>query len=96
MFPKSDPNLPSLDPGLEESAFNPLFGEVDRRWGENASLSLPTGDAPRLLFAPTSMVLECCTVVRSGTDEAESTRVVSEGAVESTVSEAMSGEERVE
>jgi hypothetical protein len=85
--------LAKSDPKLLVS--RPALGEVDRRVGANASLSLPTGDAPRLVVSPTSTVLECCNVLASEPDEAESTRVAWEDAVDSMVSEAIRGEERV-
>jgi hypothetical protein len=85
--------LAKRDPKLLVSS--PAFGDVDRRVGANASLSLPTGDTPRLVVSPTSIVLECCKVLASEPDVAESMRVASEGAVDSMVSEAIRGEERV-
>jgi hypothetical protein len=93
--PKSAPKLPlPLVPGLEPSCSDALaFGEVDRLVGANASRSLPTGDMPRLT-CPTSMVA-AWVGVGAPPDEAESTRVASVVADESTVSEAISGEDSV-
>ncbi len=94
LAPNSEPRPLPL-PSLELSVSSADFGEVDRLVGANASLSLPTGDAPLLLLAATSMVCEWCSGVPAGADVAESTRVASEAAVDSRVSEAIRGEERV-
>lgn len=92
--PNSEPK-PAPLPGLAPSVSPPVFGDVDLRLGEKASLSLPTGDVPLLLLEGTSMVLAWRKVDGSSADVAESTRVASEGATESTVSEVIRGEERV-
>lgn len=92
--PKSAPNPPPLVPGLSFSVFPTVLGEVDLRCGENASFSLPTGDALRFMSG-TSVGLECCRRGKSSADVPEVVRVASEGAFESSVSDAMRGEDRV-
>ena len=70
------------------------FGDVDRRVGTKASLSLLTGEVPR--FAePTSMVLACRGVGGSSEEAEGSTRVASDWDTESRDSELIKGEERV-
>jgi hypothetical protein len=85
--------LAKSDPKLLVSS--PAFGDAGRRVGANASLSLPTGDTARLVVSPRSVVLECRRVLASEPDVAESIRVTSEGVVDSMVSEAIRGDERV-
>ena len=75
------------------------LGEVERRVGLKASLSLPTGEAPRLEGA-TSMVFAWWRGLRGSRGVvAESGRVasvsVADDVAESSVSEAMRGEDRV-
>jgi hypothetical protein len=99
-FPKSAPKPPPepLVPGLELSVPPAVLGDVDLLWGENASLSLPTGDALRLMFGVTSMVLACLREPESSEAAAEAVefaRVVPVGAVESIVSEVIRGEDSV-
>lgn len=93
--PKSAPKVPPLELGLAPSLLPPVLGEVDLRWGEKASFSLPTGDALLLMLGVTSMVLACLGVRASSADVAESARAISVGAVESTVSDAIRGEDSV-
>jgi hypothetical protein len=91
--PKIAPNPPPLVLGLELSLSPPVLGDVDLLWGENASLSLPTGDALRFIFGVTSMVLACVGVRASSAEVADP--FVSVGATDSSVSEAISGEDNV-
>jgi len=79
--------------GLGDSGSGTALGAVARRVGIKASLSLPIGEGERLIEEPTSSVWACLRA-ESEADGAESPAgVVVES--ESTVSEAMRGEERV-
>jgi hypothetical protein len=82
-------------PGLDPSVSLGALGAVDLRCGENASFSLPTGDALLLMSGSTSKVCACFGVRLSSTEVAESTRVPSAEVVESIVSDAIRGDERV-
>jgi hypothetical protein len=80
-----------------ESGSATVLGEVDLRVGLKASLSLLTGETPRLGRA-TSMVFACWRGSSWGLwgAVAESSRVASADDVgESSVSEAMRGEDKV-
>lgn len=70
------------------------LGDVDRLAGTKASLSLFTGEVPRLAAAM-SMVWACRGVGGSSEEAVESIRVVSDCATESRVSELIKGEESV-
>jgi hypothetical protein len=81
--------------GLELSVFVAVLGEVDRRCGENASLSFPTGEAFLLMSCEAMLVLERLGAAASSAEVAESARFVSEVMVESMVSDAISGDDSV-
>lgn len=94
--PKSAPNATPLVPELGLSGFPLGLGEADRRWGENASLSFPTGDAVLLMSNASSMVSGWGPEAEaSWSDMAGFDSVVSESDVESSVSDAIRGEDRV-
>lgn len=67
---------------------------MDLRLGVKASLSLPTGDTPRL-FTATLLVLFKFRVVGSSMEVSEFTRVTSVESAESRVSEAIRGDDNV-
>lgn len=94
--PNKAPSPPPLVLGLAGSGSTPVLGDVGLRPGANASFSLPTGDGdtPRL-FAATSMVF-ACRIEASSAEATESRGVASVvGPTESSVSEAMRGEDSV-
>ena len=90
-FPPNNAPRPARGPSAVSDGG---LGEVERRVGTNASLSLPTGEA-LLLDAATSMVSACRGASGSSEDRAESTSVASEGATESSVSELIRGDDSV-
>lgn len=98
--PNSDPSAPAPVADLRLSVSPPVLGEVERRVGLKASLSLPTGETPRLwgVVVVVSMV-SACLGETSSADVSESTRVasvvVAAESMESTVSEVIKGEESV-
>jgi hypothetical protein len=71
-----------------------VFGGFERRAGTNASLSLFTGEVPRLAAA-TSMVWAFRGVGGSSEAVVEPVMLISDCAAESRVSELIRGEERV-
>ena len=92
--PNSAPRAPLLLGRAPSVVSAGGLGEVDLRAGTNASLSLFTGEVPRLAEAM-SMVWVCRGVGGSSEEKAESTSVASECAEVSRVSELIRGEERV-
>ena len=86
-FPPNSAPRPPLELGLALSLSPPAAALL---FGAKASFSLPTGDTPRL-FDVASMVFACRKVESS----VESTSVASVECVESIVSDAIRGEERV-
>jgi hypothetical protein len=92
-FPPNSAPRPPLELGLALSVSPPGLGAVNLRLGAKASFSLPTGETPRL-FAVASMVF-ACRIGCSSVEAAEVTRVALVEFVESSVSEAIRGEESV-
>jgi hypothetical protein len=93
--PNRAPSPPPLVLGLVTSGLAPGLGagDVDLRLGVKASLSLPTGDTPRLCAA-TSLVLAFW-AAGSSVEVREFTGVTWAELVESIVSEAISGDDSV-
>jgi hypothetical protein len=94
--PNSVPSPPPLELGLAGSVAPTVLGDVDLLLGVKASFSLPTGDGDTpLLLAAVSMVFACRTDASSAevTEPARAPSVVD--AIESMVSEAIRGEDRV-
>ena len=89
--PKSELIPPPLVLGREPSGLPWLFGEGERRCGENAPLSLPAGDALRLKSGATAMVWAWT----RGKGAASSAEAVECERVESSVSEVIRGEDSV-
>lgn len=93
--PNKAPSPPPLVLGRATSGLAPGlgFGDVDLLLGVKASLSLPTGDTPRL-FAATLVEL-AFRAAGSWVEACESTRVTLVEVVESIVSEAIRGDDSV-
>lgn len=95
-FPPNSEPIPPLVLGLAVSVSAPALeatGAVDFRLGANASLSFPTGDTPRLATG-TSPVL-ALRPLTSWVDAREFTSVALAESVESSVSEAIRGDQSV-
>jgi hypothetical protein len=84
---------PPLDPDLADSLSPTIFGDVARRVGANASLSLPTGDGLRFCSEGAPRVLAC--LGASVSSFGEGSVVVQREVEDSTVWEDIKGDEVV-